>query len=160
MKTPSRPPPSPFDLAHSQAAAHFDAISSVEDLQRATRAELDSLVSKGDAVTLEEVLKGMASLVGAGADPKALMAMMQGNPNAQPPIQPMPEGGAGLAEWLRNQDEMVAGHEQALKAAIPGARHAVVSSALQLLSSHHMASSSQPPAPPSPAAASPNPLTS
>lgn len=152
---------SPLDLAHSQAAAHFDAISSVEDLQKATRAELDSLVSKGDAVSLEDVLKGMASLVGAGADPKALMAMMQGNPSAQPPVSPMPEGGAGLAEWLRNQDEMVAGHEKALAAAIPGARHAVVTSALQLLSSHHMASQVGAPAPASaPAPVSPNPLTS
>lgn len=156
-----RPSPSPLDLAHSQAAAHFDAISSVEDLQKATRAELDSLVSKGDAVSLEDVLKGMASLVGAGADPKALMAMMQGNPSAQPPVSPMPEGGAGLAEWLRNQDQLVASHETQMAPAKEAARHVMGVTALHALVGDHLATKGAPGATTSaPVSASPNSLTS
>lgn len=155
-------PPDPMAevaTAHSQAKAQYDELSDISDMQEATRAELDKLVAMGDAVSLEDVMKGMAGLVGAGANPKALTAMMAGNP-AQGQ-QPMPSGGQALAAWLQQQDQFVKGHEQAMAGAKAQAAHSTVASALQMLSAHHMVAKSGSGSSPGPLpSTSPNPLTS
>ncbi len=126
-------PLEPLAADHDQAKAQFGKISGVTKLAEATRAELDKLVSLGDAVDQEDVMKGMAALVGAGGDPEALMATMANSQN------PMPEGGAALAAWVQQQDAQVKQHEAQLSQMHAVAQHQLGVSALRLLAGHHIA---------------------
>ena len=121
---PQAPPPAPSfpDKMLSQAQARFDAVAKASKQLGRVRKGLDALAAKGDAVTSDDVLDEMASLVAHGADPKVLAAMIAGNTQAGVP--PMPQGGQPLAGWLTSTErDVVAPAEARLRPALALAQH-------------------------------------
>ena len=116
------------------AKAKYDSVAKVHGLAQEFRAELDALVSKGEAVTDDDVLDAMARLVGHGADPKQLGGIIGGSGG-----QPMPEGGQGLAGWLQAQEQRFAQMEQQLEAPMGQARLEAMQAATHMLVAHHLA---------------------
>lgn len=119
---------------HKAAMAKYNSIAKAHELAEEIREELDELVSKGEAISDEDVLDSMARLVGKGADPQQLGALMAGG-NGQPP---MPQGGPGLAQWAQNMDQMLTQKEEALAAPMAAARMEALASAVHLLIAHHV----------------------
>jgi hypothetical protein len=124
-----------LDQEHSQASAQHSKISDVGKMLDATRREMDALAAMGDAVTPADVIAGAGKLVAAGADPKALSAMMAGDPASGLP--PMPSGGEALAAWVKQQDQFVQQKEQQFQPVVAQTRHQMGVSALTLLAAHH-----------------------
>ena len=134
---PSAPPDPHAGMLSSMltsAKAKYSATSKVMALAQATRKEVDQLVSLGDAVTTDDVLEGMAKLVGAGADPKGFISMMQGGPGTPP----MPDSGPALAAWLAQQEQVLAEREEQLEEAHHGAEYDALTSAVHVLANHHV----------------------
>ena len=123
--------------AHGEAKAAHAKLSAVASMQSKVRAELDELVKMGPNVSQDDVLEGMSKLVAGGADPKAMIALMAGNPQTGAP--PMPNSGEALASWLQQQDSMLQQHEQALGPAQEATQHALGVTATKVLLGHHIA---------------------
>ena len=156
---PSALPPDPsgehgemLENMLTQAKAKLAAIEKTKALADTTRKEMDKLVALGEAVTTDDVLSGMAQLVGEGADPKVLIGIMQGGPQTPP----MPEAGPALAQWVLQQDQMVAEREQALEEPLHAARYDVLTSAVHMIANHHI-QTTKGKAAPAPAAGAPAP---
>jgi hypothetical protein len=123
--------------------AHHDAAKAVHDHTTyaitslgEARKDLDKLVGMGDAVTDEDVLQSMAKWTANGADPKALIALMSGDPSKGQP--PMPQGGEALKSWLAEHDQQMRATEERLKAAHQQAGQELGTAALRVLASDHM----------------------
>jgi hypothetical protein len=145
--TPTSPPPAPSftDKMLSQAQGRFDAVKKVTDQLARTRKGLDSLVAKGDAVTSDDVLDEMATLVAHGADPKNLAALIAGNTQAG--VGPMPPGGEPLAGWLKNAEtNIIAPAERQFRPALALAQHQLgVAAVHKLVDAHAKATGAMPP---------------
>jgi hypothetical protein len=124
-----------LDQEHSEATATHSKVSDVGKMLELTRKEMDSLAALGEAVTSEDVIKGAAGLVAAGGDPKALAAMMAGDPASGTP--PMPSDGAQLAAWVKQQDQFVRQKEAQFAQVVQQTRHQQGVTGLQLLAAHH-----------------------
>lgn len=135
---PGHPGPSPHaDMLvqmHKQAMAQYQQIAKADELATKVREGIDTLVDKGDAVTDDDVVDEMSKLVGAGADPAAMGALIAGG-QGQPP---MPQGGPGLAQWLLAKDQLFQQQEQAIAGPLAQARLAVMNSAIHLLTHDHV----------------------
>lgn len=135
---PGHPGPSPHaDMLvqmHKQAMAKYQQIAKADELATKVREGIDTLVDKGGAVTDDDVVDEMSKLVGLGADPAAMGALIAGG-QGQPP---MPSGGPGLAQWLLAKDQLFQQQEQAIAGPLAQARLAVMNSAIHLLTHDHM----------------------
>ena len=136
---PDTPPPQSehhdmLSQGLKQAKAQYDSVAKVHGLAMEFRTELDGLVAKGEAVTDDDVLDSMARLVGHGADPKQLGAIISGQGG-----QPMPAGGQGLAGWLQAQEQKFAQMEQQIEGPMAQARLGVLQAATHMLVAHHQA---------------------
>jgi len=145
-----------LQAAHGKSSAMFQQLQQSRKMLDAVRSKLDSLTSKGDVVTPEDVIKAAGDLTAHGLDPKALAQL----------LSTMPEGGGmGLAAWVQQQDEMAKQREMAVDQQLGGAAHQQGVDAMHLLMHQHMtspkASSPQPSGQPSagtPSPQQPNPL--
>lgn len=121
---------------HKQAMAQYAQISKADELAQLVRKGIDKLVDKGDSVTDDDVVDEMATLVGQGADPAAMGALISGGgPSSSPP---MPSGGPGLSQWLLAHDQQFAQMEQQIQGPLKAARLAVMTSAIHLLTHDHV----------------------
>jgi len=145
------PPPAPSvpDQMLSQAKARFAAVAKATKQFGQIRKGLDALVAKGDAVTSDDVLDEMATLVSHGLDPKALAAMIAGNTEAG--VGPMPPSGAPLAGWLTTAEkDIVAPMEAKLRPAMALAQHQLgVAAVHKLVEVHSKAQGGRGPSAPS-----------
>ena len=158
--TTPQQPPSFTEKMLGEAQGRFDAVKRVYTQLGRVRKGLDALGEKGDAVTEDDVLDEMATLVAHGADPKTLAAMIAGNTQAG--VGPMPPGGEPLAGWIREAEaRIVAPAEAQLRPAMALAQHQLGVAAMHHIVDTHAkaqaAGGGQPaPAPASPALAAPS----
>jgi hypothetical protein len=149
-----------LDKMHDQAKAQYEATQKPAKMIEAVRRSLADLQSKGEAVSQDDVLEHMASLVAnSGASPKSMVMLMAGNPAQGQP--PMPDSGPALAQWIAQQEQRVTQAEQQLKPQQDLARHQLGVAAIHSLVGDHInqsrASSLPPRTPATPI--SPNPPT-
>ena len=136
---PASAPQKPLDAlhaAHGQAKAQFDKVSDASKIMDQTRQQLDKLAEMGEAVTSDDVLQAMSTLVSRGADPKTFITLMAGNPAQGAP--PMPESGQALAAWVQQQDQKIKGLEAQLAPVHQAVQHQLGVSALHVLAAHHI----------------------
>ena len=140
-------PPEPVDHTPmldsmlSQARARFDGLAKAAKLMTSIRGELDKLTSMGPSVTQDDVLDGMATLVGRGIDPKLLTSLISGNPQIGEP--PMPQDSMALAGWLQHQDQVFAQQEAQFAPQLNLARHQMGVAAIHALVNNHVGSPPQ-----------------
>ncbi len=153
--TPSSAPSLPEKML-GQAQGRFDAVKKVYDQLDRVRKGLDKLVEKGDAVTDDDVLDEMATLVAHGADPKNLAAIIAGNTPAG--VGPMPPGGEALAGWLKAAGAgIIAPAEAQLRPAMALAQHQLgVAAVHHLIDAHAKVNAAAVAPPASPALAQPD----
>lgn len=144
-----------LDAMHKQAQARYAQTDKADKMMGMIRSGLDKLVSMGDAVTQDDVLDGMATLVAKGIDPKGLTSLMAGDPQTGAP--PMPDGGPGLAAWLQQQDAVLTHQEAQLAPHVALTRHQMGVAAMHALVGHHVENGGTPPASEAPALAASTP---
>lgn len=111
----SAPPPS-LDVAYGklrEARGRMDVIKNV----------LGKLVSMGDMVTQEDVIKSASKIVAAGVEPKGIAAM----------LADMPEKGELIAPWLAQHQEEIAQKEQQLDSVMGEVQHHMGTEAMRQL---------------------------
>jgi hypothetical protein len=132
-----------LDKMHDQAKAQYEATQKPAKMIDAVRKGLGNLQAKGEAVSQDDVLEEMASLVAnSGASPKSMVMLMAGNPAGGQP--PMPDSGPALAQWLNQQEQMLSQKEQQLKPVQDLARHRLGVAAIHSLVGDHITSSQTP----------------
>jgi len=156
---PTQPPPPPSfpDKMLSQAQARFDAMKSEVASVAKLRKAFDTLTDKGDAVTEDNVLDEISTLVAHGADPKMFAAMISGN--AQSGVGPMPPQGEPLARWLMEISQgVLAPYEAKLRPAMALAQHQLGVAAMhKMVDVHAKQFAAQAPLSPLPAPNTPAP---
>lgn len=120
------PPLSP-EAAHSTLRARFDKLEEAEGRLAAVRGEMDHLVSLGDVVQTEDVVKAASRLVGHGLDPRSLASMLADMPTSN---------AEQLAAWVLSQDAQVRGREAQLASVAGATRHALGIAAMRVLMQH------------------------
>lgn len=130
-QAPSQPPAgAPPGLAddHSDMSAKFLKLKTAGELLGKARGTLDQLVTLGDVVTPEDVVKGAGSLVGAGLSPEAMAGLLAEMPSTG--------GSEALAEWLAQQDQGLREREAQLMFVKHQVQHQMGVGAMRLLMAH------------------------
>lgn len=140
--------------ARSAARQRFDKIVQIQDQLQLAGRELAQLLSLGDLLSPDDVIKTSANLVGGGIGSHVVAAWLSEMPQTT---------GDPLMAWVaQHVGEMQQGY-QALVPLREQARHELGLSAMRALAGHHMGvpetSGGQPGTPPSPGPSS-NPLVS
>ena len=108
---------------HSMTQARYQKLMSSDKMMEKVKGELDKLVTLGDLVEPEDVVKSAGRLVagGLGAVPMAGM------------LAEMPDNSQALQQWLAQHSEQVGKRIDAIKPALAVARHEMGVSATRLL---------------------------
>lgn len=115
-----------FGDAQAAAAAQFQKIKEAQARARATRKELDWLLSLGDTVTQDDAVKAGSGLV-AGGIPAVQVAGI---------LAQMPDGGPALQAWIQHMDAEAQKAEAKVAGAMQGARYHLGLIALKTLIAH------------------------
>lgn len=122
-------------LAPANASAKYAKLLQAADTLETVKAGLDSLLSLGDTVTPEDVVKVAGGLVGHGLSPSGIATM----------LVDMPQKGDMLSQWVQQQDQQVVQRTAQLEFVTNTLRHQMGVSAMQGLMEHHLANTGAPP---------------
>lgn len=127
----ANPQPNLLDQAHSQhsqLSAGYKKLTEAKAMLDKVRLSMDSLVSLGDMVSHEDVVKEAGKLVAAGMDPTSMAGI----------LADMPPEGEALAAWVQQHDQDIVQREQQLEQVQGLVRHELGTSAMKLLSLAHL----------------------
>lgn len=109
--TPAGAAGAPDSLSHIEAS--YDKLRSAQGMLAKVRNGLDSLVTLGDTVTQDDVIKVAGKLVGAGLTPGGMASL----------LAEMPENPEQLMMWISQHDQDVTQREQQLNQMTDQFRH-------------------------------------
>jgi len=121
---------SPLDLlldAHGQAQATSSKVGEASRLANVARRSLDELVTLGDQVQPDDVIREAAKMIGEGFDSVQLASLLADMPAT---------GGAALAAWVDQHDQALAQQEQQVEASRRLATHREGVAALHVIVGH------------------------
>lgn len=117
-----------IDAAHDSAKAQLGKLKNAVSMVDSIRREMGELSKLGDMVTPEDVIRGAGALVGEGADPGHLAAL----------LADMPQGGQAIQGWLSQHEQVLGQNEGLIKSQLGLARHALGVAAFHKLAMHHI----------------------
>lgn len=127
-----------MEAQHSAARAKLDKVEEIAQRQHAVREQLTHLITLGDLVNEEDVVKSASKIVATGVPPMAMATLLSEMPTT---------GGEALASWIAGQEQQFAAKEAQLNQVLTTMRYETGLAALRMLSAEHFGGMNDPGAP-------------